>query len=66
MLSGDKPDDLVAGAVANFGGIAALLLLGEAMSMPAAVDVALILALLAAFVSVAFAKGAAGTKVDRA
>jgi multicomponent Na+:H+ antiporter subunit F len=48
------------------GGIAALLLLGEAMSMPAAVDVALILALFAAFVSVAFAKGVARTKVDRA
>jgi len=41
-----------------------LLLLVEAMSVPAAVDVALILALLAAFVSVAFVKGAARTEAD--
>jgi multicomponent Na+:H+ antiporter subunit F len=47
-------------------GIAALLLLGEAMSEPAAVDVALVLALLAAFVSATFAKGATRTTVDRA
>jgi multisubunit Na+/H+ antiporter MnhF subunit len=36
------------------------------MSVPAAVDLALILALLAAFVSVAFAKGAGYTKADGA
>ena len=40
------------------GGIAALLLLAHAMRAPAAIDVALILALLAAFVTVAFVKGA--------
>ena len=44
------------------GGVATLLLLGEAMSVPAAVDVALILALLAAFVSVAFVKGVASSE----
>ena len=38
--------------------------LAEATSEPAAVDVALILALLAAFVSVAFVKGAARSEVD--
>jgi multicomponent Na+:H+ antiporter subunit F len=59
-------DRIMAAQLLGTGGIAALLLLGEAMGMPAAVDVALILALLAAFVSVAFAKGAARTKVDRA
>jgi hypothetical protein len=36
------------------------------MSAPAAVDVALVLALLAAFVSATFAKGATRTTVDRA
>jgi multisubunit Na+/H+ antiporter MnhF subunit len=36
------------------------------MRMPAGVDVALILALLAAFVSVAFAKGAARSEQDEA
>jgi len=48
------------------GGIAALLLLGEAMRVPARVDVALILALLAAFVSVAFATGARRSEQDGA
>ena len=40
------------------GGIAALLLLGVAMEVKAVLDVALTLALLAAFASVAFAQGA--------
>jgi multicomponent Na+:H+ antiporter subunit F len=43
-----------------------LLLLGQVMSVPAAVDVALILALLAAFVSVAFVKGTTRSEADRA
>ena len=51
-------DRIMAAQLLGTGGIAALLLLAEAMSVPAAVDVALILALLAAFVSVAFVKGA--------
>ena len=48
------------------GGIATLLLLAEAMHVPAAVDVALTLALLAAFVSIAFVKGSAGSEADGA
>jgi len=38
------------------GGIATLLLLGTAASIPAAIDVALTLALLATFTSIAFVK----------
>jgi multicomponent Na+:H+ antiporter subunit F len=59
-------DRIMAAQLLGTGGIAALLLLGEVMSVPAAVDLALILALLAAFVSVAFAKGAGYTKADGA
>jgi len=59
-------DRIMAVQLLGTGGIAALLLLGEAMSAPAAADVALILALLAAFVSVTFAKGATRTEVDQA
>jgi multicomponent Na+:H+ antiporter subunit F len=59
-------DRILAAQLLGTGGIAALLLLGEVMSVPAAVDVALILALLAAFVSVAFAKGAGRTETDGA
>jgi multicomponent Na+:H+ antiporter subunit F len=40
------------------GGVAVLLLVGAAEVVPAAVDVALTLALLAAFASVAFVKSA--------
>lgn len=58
-------DRIMAAQLLGTGGIAALLLLA-AMSVPAAVDVALILALLAAFVSVAFVKGAARTEADGA
>jgi len=43
-----------------------LLLLARAMGMPAAVDVALILALLAAFVSAAFVKGVDRSEMDGA
>ncbi len=48
------------------GGIAALLLLAEGMGVPAGVDVALVLALLAAFVSVVFARGDNRSGADRA
>lgn len=58
-------DRIMAAQLLGTGGIAALLLLA-AMSVPAAVDVALILALLAAFVSVAFVNGAARTEADGA
>jgi multicomponent Na+:H+ antiporter subunit F len=58
-------DRIMAAQLLGTGGVAALLLLGRALSMPAAVDVALILALLAAFVSVAFVKEAERHEVDR-
>jgi multicomponent Na+:H+ antiporter subunit F len=57
-------DRIMAAQLLGTGGIAALLLLGAAMSVPAAVDVALILALLAAFVSVAFVGGTSGGEAD--
>jgi multicomponent Na+:H+ antiporter subunit F len=54
-------DRIMAAQLLGTGGIAVLLLLGASLSAPAAVDVALILALLAAFVSVAFvARAGAG------
>ena len=59
-------DRIMAAQLLGTGGVATLLLLGEAMSVPAAVDVALILALLAAFVSVAFVKGVASSEADGA
>jgi multicomponent Na+:H+ antiporter subunit F len=59
-------DRIMAAQLFGTGGIAALLLLGAAMRRPAAVDVALILALLAAFVSVAFVKGASRPEADKA
>ena len=59
-----EADRIMAAQLLGTGGIAALLLLGQAMSMPAAVDVGLILALLAAFVSVAFVKGLARQEAD--
>ena len=62
----DDGDRIMAAQLLGTGGIAALLLLARAMSMPAAVDIALILALLAAFVTVAFVKGADRSEMDRA
>ena len=59
-------DRIMAAQLLGTGGIAALLLLAQTMSVPAAVDVALILALLAAFVSVAFVKGFARPGADGA
>jgi multicomponent Na+:H+ antiporter subunit F len=67
ILSGPgDADRIMAAQLLGTGGIAALLLLGEAAGMPAAVDLALVLALLAAFVSAAFVKGVASTESDRA
>jgi multicomponent Na+:H+ antiporter subunit F len=64
ILRGPRDADrIMAAQLFGTGGIAALLL-AEATSEPAAVDVALTLALLAAFVSVAFVKGAARSEVD--
>ena len=58
-------DRIMAAQLLGTSGIAALVLLAEATGMPAAVDVALVLALLAAFVSVAFVKSAARSAADR-
>jgi multicomponent Na+:H+ antiporter subunit F len=52
-------DRMMAAQLLGTGGIATLLLLGAATRTPAAVDVALTLALLAAFTSAAFATSAA-------
>ena len=60
----DDADRIMAAQLLGTGGIAALLLLAQATSVPAAADVGLVLALLAAFVSVAFVKGAERSKVD--
>jgi len=56
---------IMAAQLLGTGGIAALVLLAEATGVPAAVDVALVLALLAAFVSVTFVKSAARSAADR-
>jgi multicomponent Na+:H+ antiporter subunit F len=60
----DDADRIMAAQLLGTGGIAALLLLAQSTSVPAAADVGLVLALLAAFVSVAFVKGAERSKVD--
>ena len=52
-------DRMMAAQLIGTGGIATLLLLAAAAGVPAVQDVALALALLAAFASVAFVKGAA-------
>jgi multicomponent Na+:H+ antiporter subunit F len=51
-------DRMMSAQLLGTGGVAVLLLAGSAASTPASVDVALILALLAAFASVAFVKSA--------
>ena len=57
VLRGPGPADrMMAAQLIGTGGIAILLLLGAATGMGAAVDVALTLALLAAFASIAFVK----------
>lgn len=50
-------DRMMAAQLFGTGGIATLLLLGVGASIEAAIDVALVLALLAAFSSVGFVKG---------
>ena len=67
ILRGPGDDDrIMAPQLLGTGGIAALLLLAEAMRVPAAVDAALISALLAAFVTAAFVKGFARPGADGA
>jgi multicomponent Na+:H+ antiporter subunit F len=58
-------DRMMAAQLLGTGGIAALLLLGAATGEDAVVDVALTLALLAAFASIAFVKAAPAASGDR-
>ncbi len=53
-------DRMMAAQLLGTGGVAILLLLGSGLGLPAAADLALTLALLAAFASVAFARAGAG------
>lgn len=55
-------DRLMAAQLLGTGGVAVVLLVAAATGMPSIVDVALMLALLAAFVSVAFVRSAARTE----
>ena len=57
-------DRMLAAQLLGTGGVAALLLLGVATGAPAMGDLALVLALLAAFASVAFVAGAQGAERD--
>jgi multicomponent Na+:H+ antiporter subunit F len=59
-------DRMMAAQLLGTGGVGALLLLGAATGEGGAVDVALTLALLAAFASVAFFKSAPGASADEA
>ena len=59
-----EADRIMAAQLLGTGGIATLLLLAEATGAAAAVNVALTLALLAAFVSVAFVTAASRSEVD--
>jgi multicomponent Na+:H+ antiporter subunit F len=59
-------DRMMAAQLLGTGGVATLLLLGAATGVDGAVDVALTIALLAAFASVAFFKGASGAADDAA
>lgn len=62
----DDADRMMAAQLLGTGGIAVLLLAGVASGMPGILDVALVIALLAAFASIAFVrKGGAGGEDDR-
>jgi multicomponent Na+:H+ antiporter subunit F len=67
ILRGPRDADrMMAAQLFGTGGVAALLLVAAATGAPAVVDVALALALLAAFTSVAFVIGASrSTRDDR-
>jgi multicomponent Na+:H+ antiporter subunit F len=58
LLGPAEADRMMAAQLIGTGGVAVLLLLAVATATPSIVDVALILALLAAFASVAFVAGA--------
>ena len=53
-------DRVMAAQLFGTGGIAALLLLGAATGIPGVIDVALVLAVLAVFASIAFVKAGTG------
>jgi len=57
-----KADRLMGAQLLGSGGIAALLLFGTATQTPAVADVALVLALLAAFASITFVVSGSPTK----
>ncbi|CAH1666486.1 Multisubunit Na+/H+ antiporter, MnhF subunit [Hyphomicrobiales bacterium] len=65
LRSGVAAERMMAVQLLGTGGAAALLLLGTASGSSAVVDVALLLALLAAFSCVAFALGFSKPGVDR-
>lgn len=60
------PERMMAAQLLGTGGVAVVLLLSAATGVGAAVDVALTLALLAAFASIAFYKNAHGPSADDA
>ena len=61
-----RADRMMAAQLLGTGGISALLLMADAMQLTALVNVGLVLALLAAFASVAFVIGGAGSDAGRA
>ena len=65
IFRGPAPADRMMGAqLIETGGAAVLLLLAVARKTPAVVDVALVVALLGAFASVAFVGGTAGSETE--
>jgi multicomponent Na+:H+ antiporter subunit F len=65
LIGPARADRMMAAQLLGTGGIAALLLLADAMQLTALVNVGLLLALLAAFASVAFVIGGAGRDAAR-
>lgn len=57
LLRPGAADRLMAVQLFGTGGIAAMLLLAQATGMPGALDAALVLAMVAGFVSIAFVRG---------
>lgn len=63
LLGPGQADRMMVAQLFGTGGVAVLLLLGAAGGAPSTVDVAFMLALLAAFASVAFVVGASGERM---
>ncbi len=57
VLGPDQADKMMAAQLLSSGGIAILLIVGVGLQLEGAIDVALVVALLAAFAAVAFVKG---------